>query len=247
MRDDDNPRHLDLTFCADITDDGLVFLASRVDTLEVRCSTRPLCHVVCALPSKSVPDGDMFCCLLWLCAWQTVILNGCVNVTAHGVRTLVESNRRIQELRLSHIRTVDDDVLQCCAQHLWLEKLDLSHCTSVTDAGILALAETCLGLEELLVEWCRRITWSSVKQLIRRCKQLSLLDVRNCDLVTPDKLLGIMEGREKLRVKFTEEISAEVLDKVADGETLDKPTHVHDPAGDGREWMTTTKKLQLQR
>lgn len=150
---------------------------------------------------------------------QTLIINGCVNVTADGVVKVIENNKRIQELRVAHVRTVDDNVLFTCAQHLWLEHLDVSHCTMVTDAGLKALAGSCLGLAELRVEWCRRVSTEGVKTVIRECKLLAELDIRNCDNVSVPHLRGVMEGRESLKVTQTEELPPDVLEKVAAGET----------------------------
>lgn len=151
---------------------------------------------------------------------QTLIVNGCVNVTANGIKHVIETNKRIQELRVAHVRTVDDSVLQACAKHLWLEHLDVSHCTLVTDKGLASLASACLGLLELRVQWCRRVTTEGIKAVIRECKPLEALDVRNCDKVSIPHLVGVRQGRERLKVEVTQDIPKEVLEKVSAGEAL---------------------------
>ena len=62
-------------------------------------------------------------------------------------------------------------------QNLWVESLDVSHCTRITDVGIHSLVSRCNGLLELKVSWCRHITNRSMHFLAVECKSLQLLDV----------------------------------------------------------------------
>src|SRR5690242_16390522 len=85
-------------------------------------------------------------------------------------------------------------VARCCymnnrsmcalAEHLWIEHLDLSYCTHITDDGICILALEFAGLRSLDVSRCCRLTDRCLEVLSVSCSHLSDLWAVDCPLIT---------------------------------------------------------------
>ena len=80
---------------------------------------------------------------------------------------------------------VTDETIRQFIQHLpFVESIDLSECSLITDAGIAALSISKSDrLIKLNVSRCSRITDASLK-LLKSCKALIQLDMRECELIS---------------------------------------------------------------
>ena len=61
--------------------------------------------------------------------------------------------------------------LKNCGSNRWI-----SHCTRISDEGIIRLVGRCNGIHKLRIPWCRKITDRSINQLATECKHIELLD-----------------------------------------------------------------------
>merc|ERR1711871_1899723 len=118
---------------------------------------------------------------------QTLKLNGCVEVSDECIQLLSRERGGIQNLSLAHLRMLTDAGLKACADNLWLEELDVSHCQGVTDKGLLHTIKESPGLTKINISWCRKITDVCIEAMLK----LSLLrhaDVSCCDALSPEVL-----------------------------------------------------------
>ena len=89
-----------------------------------------------------------------------------------------------------------------------IEKLDLSECPLITDAGVAALAASAQARHRLLalnLARCRRLTDASLL-LLAGCPTLQLLDLRSCEAVSLDACQRFLKGETP--AGSTEDISS---------------------------------------
>lgn len=63
---------------------------------------------------------------------QSVNLSGCMDLTTENLIKLVKTCPSINDLSVAHIRAVNDDFVVAMGEELWLERLDIAHCTAVS-------------------------------------------------------------------------------------------------------------------
>ena len=66
----------------------------------------------------------------------------------------------------------------------YLEVMDLSHCSLITDVGVSALAHGCGQLHTIHLTGCEHVTDIGVSALAHGCGQLHTIDLRGCVIVT---------------------------------------------------------------
>jgi F-box/leucine-rich repeat protein 7 len=94
---------LDLSFCCALSDTATEVLALGLPHL------RRLNMAFCG---SAVSDNSLRCIGLHLLELQYISVRGCVRVTGHGVESIVDGCRRMQEI----------DVSQCKNLRPWLER-----------------------------------------------------------------------------------------------------------------------------
>ncbi|RYG70007.1 hypothetical protein EON64_01315 [archaeon] len=140
----------------------------------------------------------------------TLDLSFCTQFTVSGLKPLLAKCQVLNDLDLSGlVTTVDDQCVKmvCCvcptlqslkirqcllltdlaicyiADSLWLESLDISGCSRITDSGIEVLAGACSGLQYLHMNKLKLVSITSLKYVEQSCKGLRLLQCRDCPLV----------------------------------------------------------------
>ena len=117
-------------------------------------------------------------CIASTCkALTNVNISGCTKMTDESILLLSTCCPCISHLQMSYCHSMTDVSLHHMAQNLWIETLDISHCTRISDVGIHTLVARCNGILELKVSWCRHITNRSMHFLATECKNIQLLDV----------------------------------------------------------------------
>lgn len=200
-----------LSDCSNLTDHGIEGLAERcrkLDTLVLQgcdkltdAALRYLADPnICTASSTAMCD-----------AIRTLNLSFCTGITGPGVQTLLSACACLEELNLSGLATIVTDsfvlaftkccptlqklVLQKCllltdaalcamADNLWLELLDVTGCTKLTDAGVEVLSEACSGLRSVTLRRAKRLTDKALFALMRNCKGLLRVDLQECPLIT---------------------------------------------------------------
>lgn len=204
-------RDLCLSDCKEITDHGLSEISRRCSSLEKLCLTGCIkltdagvtaltCDVnTGAVRGQFLKELDLTFCtkltdtglqnIMQRCKrnLQTLKLNGCVEVSDECIQLLSRECGGIQNLSLAHLRMLTDAGLKACAENLWLEEIDVSHCQGVTDKGLLHTIKESPGLTKINISWCRKITDVCIEAMLK----LSLLrhaDVSCCDALSPELL-----------------------------------------------------------
>jgi hypothetical protein len=137
-------------------------------------------------------------------------LSFCSGITGNGISTLLPACWVLEDLNLSGIPTVTDQfihdmclncptiqrlVLQKCvlltdaamcslADYLWIEELDISSCSKITDEGMDVVTTACQGLKTFTGRRAFKLTGRTIQSLSRNCKIISHIDVRDCPQVT---------------------------------------------------------------
>jgi len=85
---------------------------------------------------------------------ETVNLSGCILVTDKGMLTLSTKCGHVKSLGVSYVKRLTDQALCTMADYLWLEELDISGCSSVTDDGVEVLVLEFAGMVKLDLSSC---------------------------------------------------------------------------------------------
>lgn len=89
---------------------------------------------------------------------------------------------RLQKLNLRGCCATDEYLgpqLQSCRK---LVRLDLSHCSRLTDKTLAHIANSCPCLEKLFLRDCWRVTAVGLISLAHGCTQLMCIDIKNCNV-----------------------------------------------------------------
>lgn len=116
---------------------------------------------------------------------------GCVQLTDEGVLTLASTCTRLQEIVLAQCKQLTDKSLCYLADFLWVEDLDISHCSKISDDGVEIVALEFVGLQRLILSWCSRLTERVLDVLSTYCphlKTLELYRVPHCGRNAVDRL-----------------------------------------------------------
>ena len=108
-------------------------------------------------------------------------LSGITCVNDALIHDLCEACPTIQRLHLRRCIYVSDVSLCSIASSLWLEHLDISSCSKITNAGIEVVSVACNGLISLKAKRVRKLTNKSINLLFQNCNLLKELDITECD------------------------------------------------------------------
>lgn len=120
-----------------------------------------------------------------------VNLGGCVQLTDEGVLTLVSTCTRLQNIVLAQCKQLTDKSLCHLADFLWVEDLDISRCSKISDDGIEVIALEFAGLHRISLTRCSRLTERTLDVLSMYCphlKTVELYHVPNCSQAAVDRL-----------------------------------------------------------
>ena len=133
----------------------------------------------------------------------------CSGLTAGGVLAMLKAGTGIEELNVSGMVSVTDDVVaEMCklcptlirlkmarctfltdaalchiADYLWLDEIDVSFCHKITDDSIEVMTASCNGLAKMNLRKLSRITDNAITAIARNCTQIRELDIRDCNKV----------------------------------------------------------------
>lgn len=120
-----------------------------------------------------------------------VNLGGCVQLTDEGVLTLVSTCTRLQEIVLAQCKQLTDRSLCSLADFLWVEDLDISRCSKISDDGVEVIALEFSGLHRISLTRCSRLTERTLDVLSMYCphlKTVELYHVPNFSQTAVDRL-----------------------------------------------------------
>jgi hypothetical protein len=132
---------------------------------------------------------------------EDVDLSGVTCVNDALVQSLCELCPTVQKLCLRRCIYVSDMALCHMASALWLEHLDISHCSKITNTGIEVLSVACNGLISLTAKRVRKLTNRSINILFQNCNLLKELDITECDSVDVASLEEYAKDYRMITVK----------------------------------------------
>ncbi len=106
---------------------------------------------------------------------RKVNLMGCSKLNPEALALLISQNPHLTHLNLSGCEGIDDNMLGYIPESSELEVIDLSYIQSITDAGIVKLANSCRSLHTLSLSHCSQITGSSIPALLSLSPQILYL------------------------------------------------------------------------
>jgi hypothetical protein len=133
---------------------------------------------------------------------QELVLDDCAAVGDKGLRALLDGGdgcRHLRRLSLAHCSKVTDAPLMALAERGVLEALSLNSLQLIGPPTLAALAKGCGDvLQELDVSFCRGVTEGALGALVDRCSRLQVLSVYSCTQLTQRFLFG--HGRDGLQI-----------------------------------------------
>ncbi|CAM9948128.1 unnamed protein product, partial [Hapterophycus canaliculatus] len=169
-------RTLNLAGCCYLTDMSCAFIAQDPLTGSRRGDSLTSLNLGYCL---NITDRGVASLVKSLRGIRHINLAGCVQLTDDGVFTLVSMCTRLQELVLAQCKLLTDRSLCYLADFLWVEDLDVSFCSKITDDGIEVLALEFAGLRRISLKRCVRLTERTLDVLSMYCSCLKQVDIRN--------------------------------------------------------------------
>lgn len=171
---------LNLSGCCKLTDKACGFIAEDDVTFARRGLFLTSLNLAFCL---NLTDEGMRCLSASLTRLRCINLAGCVQLTDKGVYTLVSTCTMLQNVVLAQCKQLTDMSLCYLTDFLWVEILDLSYCSKITDDGVEVVALEFSGLHRLKLSYCFRLTARTVDVLRKYCPHLETLEfthVRPC-------------------------------------------------------------------
>jgi hypothetical protein len=131
---------------------------------------------------------------------QRLNLSGCTHVTHSSLVKLFKGCPGLQDLGIAHMRSVTDETIRAMCDELWIEHLDVSYCSALTDGTLGMLADNFTCLLELNVSWCRKLTDVGLEALVESYTLMQKLECAACDLFTDEMLERLRAKCDKLVV-----------------------------------------------
>jgi len=122
---------------------------------------------------------------------QELIVKGCTQITDAGIQILCcnvggsHNCPQLQTINLSGTKITDQAIGYFTRYCPELRSLDLSNCESITDKGVVSLAQTYRqNLLTLNLQGCKNITDVSIIEITKNCSALQTLVLKECKQVT---------------------------------------------------------------
>lgn len=232
---------LNLKDCVHVTDDSIAGLSkrcARIESLNLQG-----CHLLTdeALLLMSTATLDSVNQQFPMCdSFKFLNIAYCSNLTAYGLMRMFPLCGVLEKLDVSGLTCITDDVIldichtcptiqditlhRCAfvtdaalcsiARHLWVERIDISNCSKITDTGVEVLAAACSGLVSIALRRLKRVTNKSLNLLAAYCKLLVDIDVRECENIDIDcvRECAIDLPKADIRSDFENELNTRKID-----------------------------------
>nr|XP_032818828.1 F-box/LRR-repeat protein 7-like isoform X1 [Petromyzon marinus] len=213
-------RHLDMSGCSGLTDEGLLAVARHCPRLARLYLRR----------CPGVADGGLRALARHCTALRELSLCDCPTATDAGLRDVAAAlGPRLRYLSLAHCERVTDVTLRCLGRRCpglrylnargclgvtdrgleslgrgcpRLRSLDVGRCPLVTDVGLEVLARGCPGLKRLGLKGCEGVSERGLRGVALCCPGLQLLSVQDCNL-SPDTLRFVQQHCRRCVIEHT--------------------------------------------
>ena len=178
-----NLRHLDVSNCHNIGDEGLIDLFFECNKLEyIDLSSSKI--------SDNTVNALMKCCHLI----KHIILFKCGSLTDLACLHIANASVAVDILGISVSKCygLSDTGLTMLAKSLKsLTYLDVSHVETITDRTLIAVAENSKYISVINTSWCKLVTDMGINTLAAKCTNLKELHIRECYRVSEEAITNI--------------------------------------------------------
>jgi F-box and leucine-rich repeat protein GRR1 len=116
---------------------------------------------------------------------ERLTLTGCKMVTPHSLEKLLTCSPNLVALDLTDVVDTTTEVVSAfAAVAKRLQGINLSGCSKVTDAALIALGDNCPLLRRVKLSGVKQITDDGVSAIVQNCPLLLEIDLHQCDLIT---------------------------------------------------------------
>ncbi len=215
---------VNLRDCVNITSKalkGLSLRCKKIENLIIRGCDKLDDNALVELTIPRV-EGDNYP----LCdSIKSLDISYCASITSSGVLKLLPNCGCLEQIDLSGLVEVDDEfILKLClvcptvqrlilkkcvsltdtalcslSDYLWIEYLDVTGCTRITDDGIEVLTAVCNGILTLIATGLYKLSDRSLYSVGRNCKLITLLDITGCPEITSEAINDL----EKMQINLT--------------------------------------------
>jgi len=183
-------QQLRLKGCDRLTDESLKFLA-RKPMVEFDTPVYPTCDTIVSIDlsqCKGFTPAAVQEFLAQCPVMETIDLSGIVGLSDNHFHELCKACASVQHITLRRCILLTDNAMCSIADYLWLESLDISYCTRISDEGIEILTVACTGLLSLTMRRLSKLTAIAVNAVSRNCKVIKSLDIRECPLISEESV-----------------------------------------------------------
>eukprot|EP00184_Porphyridium_aerugineum_P008579 CAMPEP_0184691910 /NCGR_PEP_ID=MMETSP0313-20130426/607_1 /TAXON_ID=2792 /ORGANISM="Porphyridium aerugineum, Strain SAG 1380-2" /LENGTH=1354 /DNA_ID=CAMNT_0027149689 /DNA_START=35 /DNA_END=4099 /DNA_ORIENTATION=- len=130
---------------------------------------------------------------------QDIIFPRCSGVTDASIRLFGRYCHKLRHVSFSGCRSITDETLISLSSCSYLESINVSKCTNLTDYGFVALVNGCRRLHTVNVSWCSQLTDVTV-QALSVLKNLKSVTMNNCHRIHGYALRDVLENCSELEV-----------------------------------------------
>jgi len=131
---------------------------------------------------------------------EELILSGISTVNDDFIHQMCRACRTIQKITVQKCIFLTDAAICSLADYLWIEYLDISGCSRISDEGMEILAMSCTGIQEIRAQKLPKLTSHSLHALERNCRDLRKLDLVGCIKISKEDINTITRHRKLLQV-----------------------------------------------
>jgi hypothetical protein len=201
-------QHLVLRGCDKLSEKALLYMSDRAlctsSTVSLCDSLKTLSLANTNFPNTSASSSALLEVFRQSSCLEAADLSGLAGLVQDSLLARIsKACPTLLSLTLHKCVFLTDLSLCSFAEHLWLERLDISGCHRVTDDGVDVLAEACNGLVELVLCKVNRLTDRSLRVLNRNCRSLARLDVKDCPLITVKCVEDfVVDRKQRIKIIF---------------------------------------------
>ena len=185
-----NLQVLSLNGCEKLTQTGLNYLANP---LHFKVGMSDSLKVLDLSYCSSVSTTSLLDLLETCASLEDLTIDGLISVNDDFVHQMCLACKTITKLSMQRCQQITDASLCSITDYLWIETLNISNCSKITDVGIETLSLVCSGIQSLITKKCNKLTNKTLFSMIRNCKDLRLLDVSECPLVDKEAIANMIK------------------------------------------------------
>ena len=133
---------------------------------------------------------------------EQIDLSGLVYVNDEFMLKLCLVCPTIQRLILKKCVSITDTALCALSDYLWIEYLDITGCTRITDDGIEVLTAVCNGILTLIATGLYKLSDRTLYSIGRNCKLITSLDVSGCPELTNEAITDLEKMQINLAINY---------------------------------------------